>query len=299
MPPKRKFNSRFPSARIKKIMQSDDDIGKVSAPVPLVVSRAVEVFLESLLSKAQEQLEKSKTASKTLSPAHLKRCIETEPKFDFLRDLVQHVADIRPTTPEIASRAQSLAMNHKHPTASGPLGPSSSCTTPTGDVKRKRGRPPGSGKKSGDGTAVKKPKQVFFNADGTPYKPRRGRKSKAWKDAVARGENPLLVLGQTAQPSITSQVPPSVIHTLPPPPIAPDQPLGPQEDMNAHTHSRLVIDGSAPSDSPAPASTSNLLVPSAAPSNDTKSKSPTPHLNSYNMSAILNREVSEDDDYDS
>ncbi|VDK34031.1 unnamed protein product [Taenia asiatica] len=39
-------------ARIKKIMQLDDEIGKLSATVPPVVSRALELFIEQLLTKA-------------------------------------------------------------------------------------------------------------------------------------------------------------------------------------------------------------------------------------------------------
>jgi hypothetical protein len=38
MPPKRrKFESTFPAARIKKIMQLDDDVGRVSAAVPILI----------------------------------------------------------------------------------------------------------------------------------------------------------------------------------------------------------------------------------------------------------------------
>ena len=31
-------------ARIKKIMQSDEDVGKVAAAVPVIISRALELF---------------------------------------------------------------------------------------------------------------------------------------------------------------------------------------------------------------------------------------------------------------
>ena len=34
---KKKYNSRFPPARIKKIMQSDDEVGKVAAVVPIII----------------------------------------------------------------------------------------------------------------------------------------------------------------------------------------------------------------------------------------------------------------------
>ena len=307
MPPKRKFNSRFPSARIKKIMQSDDDIGKVSAPVPLVVSRAVEVFLESLLSKAQEQLEKSRTASRTLSPAHLKRCIETEPKFDFLRALVQHVPDIRPTTPEITSHAQSLVMNNSHSDPSMQPGTASASLSgpldPSEKPKRKRGRPPGSGKKAGDGTPIKKAKPQFINPDGTPYKPKRGRKPKAWKEAIARGENPLL-LGQCPLVADNQQVP--VIPQITQPPL-----LDPayQGDPCASSSNQIREEPVTPLEPPVPVpvpvptnSNSNSLEPPETAPLVPKPPSPPPiHINnlSYNMSSIINKDQSEDDDYDS
>ena len=301
MPPKRKFNSRFPSARIKKIMQSDDDIGKVSAPVPLVVSRAVEVFLESLLSKAQEQLEKSRTASRTLSPSHLKRCIETEPKFDFLRALVQHVPDIRPTTPEIASHAQSLVMNNSHSdprllahagTASSSLPP----LDPSEKPKRKRGRPLGSGKKTVDGIPVKKVKPQLINPDGTPYKPKRGRKPKAWKEAIARGENPLL-LGHWP-PVEDNQQSPVITQIIQPPPLPLDAPADPCAFTQILTD-QTREEPDTPLDPPPP---TNSLEPPETSSVETKLPSPPPvHSNnlSYNISSIIHKDPSDDDDYDS
>lgn len=34
---KKKYNSRFPPARIKKIMQADEEVGKVAAVVPVII----------------------------------------------------------------------------------------------------------------------------------------------------------------------------------------------------------------------------------------------------------------------
>ncbi|KAB0407493.1 hypothetical protein E2I00_007667, partial [Balaenoptera physalus] len=73
-------------ARIKKIMQTDEEIGKVAAAVPVIISRALELFLESLLKKAC-QVTQSRNA-KTMTTSHLKQCIELEQQFDFLKDLV-------------------------------------------------------------------------------------------------------------------------------------------------------------------------------------------------------------------
>jgi len=94
MPSKRKkYNARFPPARIKKIMQSDEEVGKVAQAVPVIISRALELFVESLLKKA-ESVTQGRNA-KTLTPSHLKQCIMAESRFDFLKDLVSSVPDVQ------------------------------------------------------------------------------------------------------------------------------------------------------------------------------------------------------------
>lgn len=88
---KRKYNARFPAGRIKKIMQTDEEVGKVAQAVPIIISRTLELFVESLLSKAM-QVTMQRNA-KTLSPSHVKQCILAESRFDFLRDLVKNIPD--------------------------------------------------------------------------------------------------------------------------------------------------------------------------------------------------------------
>lgn len=56
-------------ARIKKIMQCDEEVGKVAQAVPVIISRALELFVESLLKKA-EVVTNARNA-KTLTPSHL------------------------------------------------------------------------------------------------------------------------------------------------------------------------------------------------------------------------------------
>ncbi|XP_033733886.1 dr1-associated corepressor-like [Pecten maximus] len=88
---KKKYNARFPPARVKKIMQTDEDVGKVAAAVPVIISRALELFIESLIRKTSETTQ-SRNA-KTLTATHIKQTIHSERKFDFLRDLVAAVPD--------------------------------------------------------------------------------------------------------------------------------------------------------------------------------------------------------------
>ncbi|XP_012251019.2 uncharacterized protein LOC105683168 isoform X1 [Athalia rosae] len=89
---KKKYNARFPAGRIKKIMQTDEEVGKVAQAVPVIISRTLELFVESLLTKTM-QITSAKNA-KTLSPSHMKQCILSESRFDFLKDLVKGLPDV-------------------------------------------------------------------------------------------------------------------------------------------------------------------------------------------------------------
>ncbi|XP_031356430.1 dr1-associated corepressor [Photinus pyralis] len=88
---KKKYNARFPAGRIKKIMQTDEEVGKVAQAVPVIISRTLELFVESLLTKSM-QITQARNA-KTLTPSHMKQCILSESRFDFLKDLVKNVPD--------------------------------------------------------------------------------------------------------------------------------------------------------------------------------------------------------------
>ncbi|XP_037272112.1 negative cofactor 2 alpha isoform X2 [Rhipicephalus microplus] len=90
---KKKYNARFPPARIKKIMQKDEEVGKVAAPVPVIISRALELFVESLVTRASE-ITRSRSA-KTLSTSHLKACILADERLCFLKELVSSVPDVQ------------------------------------------------------------------------------------------------------------------------------------------------------------------------------------------------------------
>ncbi|XP_063765111.1 dr1-associated corepressor isoform X2 [Eleginops maclovinus] len=79
---KRRYNSR-----IKKIMQKDAEVGRIAMAVPVIISRALEMFLKSLLTKIC-LLTQSKNSG-VVSVAHMKQCIESEKLFHFLRDLVE------------------------------------------------------------------------------------------------------------------------------------------------------------------------------------------------------------------
>lgn len=114
---RKKYDCRFPPARIKKIMQADEEVGKVAAVVPLIISRALELFVESLLTESSK-ITISRNA-RTLTPPHLKACISSNSQFSFLKDFVATIPDI-PT---------SIEDEHSDGNSTGPALLSSSSTT--------------------------------------------------------------------------------------------------------------------------------------------------------------------------
>ncbi|KAK9214673.1 hypothetical protein WN944_006672 [Citrus x changshan-huyou] len=57
------------SARIKKIMQADEDVGKIALAVPVLVSKALELFLQDLCDRTYEIT--LQRGAKTMSSLHL------------------------------------------------------------------------------------------------------------------------------------------------------------------------------------------------------------------------------------
>lgn len=67
---KRRFsNARIQPTRIKKVMQSDEDIGRMVASVPVAIGSAMEHFAEKFLEAAAHCVQT--TSSRTLSPMHM------------------------------------------------------------------------------------------------------------------------------------------------------------------------------------------------------------------------------------
>ncbi|KAH9386415.1 Dr1-associated corepressor [Nematocida major] len=83
---KKKTKCRFPIARIKKIMQIDEEIGKVSTSAPIVISHAIEMFLVSLLK--QMEADAKQKLSKKILLSHLEACVEKDPKLEFIKALL-------------------------------------------------------------------------------------------------------------------------------------------------------------------------------------------------------------------
>ncbi|KAH6791676.1 hypothetical protein C2S52_002153 [Perilla frutescens var. hirtella] len=89
---RKKLDTRFPASRIKKIMQADEDVGKIAMAVPLLVSKALELFLQDLCDRTYDVT--LQRGAKTLNSLHLKQCVQSFNVFDFLRDTVSKVPDL-------------------------------------------------------------------------------------------------------------------------------------------------------------------------------------------------------------
>lgn len=87
----REIKTRFPVARIKRLMQSDEEIGKVAQATPLVVAKALELFMCTLVDESCSQ---AKTRnSKRVTPSHLKQAVMDREQFDFLQMVVEKYPD--------------------------------------------------------------------------------------------------------------------------------------------------------------------------------------------------------------
>ncbi|SPO02854.1 uncharacterized protein DNG_05531 [Cephalotrichum gorgonifer] len=83
------MKTKFPTARIKRIMQADEEVGKVAQQTPIAVGKALELFMISMVSKSAD-LAKEK-GQKRVTANMLKQVVETDEQFDFLRDIVAKV----------------------------------------------------------------------------------------------------------------------------------------------------------------------------------------------------------------
>ncbi|KAJ5195568.1 uncharacterized protein N7498_009006 [Penicillium cinerascens] len=83
--------TKFPVARIKRIMQADEDVGKVAQVTPIAVSKALELFMISLVTKAAHEAKDRN--SKRVTASHLKHAVAKDEVLDFLADIIAKVPD--------------------------------------------------------------------------------------------------------------------------------------------------------------------------------------------------------------
>ncbi|KAM1124508.1 hypothetical protein ACFX2I_039869 [Malus domestica] len=110
---RKKLDTRFPAARIKKIMQADEDVGKIALAVPVLVSKALELFLQDLCDRTYEIT--LQRGAKTMNAVHLKHCVQSYNVFDFLRDIVSRVPDYTHGHSDAAADDRALSKRRKPP----------------------------------------------------------------------------------------------------------------------------------------------------------------------------------------
>ncbi|KAK4073503.1 transcriptional regulator family: Histone-like TF [Trichoderma aggressivum f. europaeum] len=81
--------TKFPTARIKRIMQADEEVGKVAQQTPIAVGKALELFMIQLVTKSAD-VAKDK-GSKRVTASMLKQVVEADEQWDFLREIVGRV----------------------------------------------------------------------------------------------------------------------------------------------------------------------------------------------------------------
>ncbi|XP_047193761.1 dr1-associated corepressor isoform X2 [Scophthalmus maximus] len=68
-------------------MQKDVEVGRIAMAVPVIIARALEMFLKTLLTKTC--LVTQSKPSTVMSVAHMKQCIESEKLFHFLKEAAE------------------------------------------------------------------------------------------------------------------------------------------------------------------------------------------------------------------
>lgn len=83
--------TKFPTARIKRIMQADEEVGKVAQQTPIAVGKALELFMVQLVTKSADVARDRN--SKRITAQMLKQVIDSGQEWDFLQDIVAKVSD--------------------------------------------------------------------------------------------------------------------------------------------------------------------------------------------------------------
>ncbi|ROW14458.1 hypothetical protein VPNG_03884 [Cytospora leucostoma] len=97
--------TKFPTARIKRIMQADEEVGKVAQQTPIAVGKALEMFMIQLVTKSADVAREKN--SKRVTAAMLKTVVEADDQWDFLRDIVSKVEHEKEGSKAKAIKAES------------------------------------------------------------------------------------------------------------------------------------------------------------------------------------------------
>ena len=118
--------SRFPASKMKRLMQSDEEIGKVAASGPPAVAKAVELFLEELAKASEQEMPRD---GRILSISHVSAALSKHERFAFCNALVKEAVR-RESLPKKRKSAPRLP----RPMAPSLVSPDLVGTTATEDV---------------------------------------------------------------------------------------------------------------------------------------------------------------------
>jgi len=101
--------TKFPTARIKRIMQADEEVGKVAQQTPVAVGKALELFMVALVHASAEVARRK--GQKRVSAQMLKEAVEKGEQWDFLLEIVSKA-------PEMEEKVAKTAKNRADTTDS-------------------------------------------------------------------------------------------------------------------------------------------------------------------------------------
>lgn len=105
--------TKFPTARIKRIMQADEEVGKVAQQTPIAVGKALELFMVQIVTKSADVAQEK--GSKRISAQMLKQAIDANNEWDFLRDIVSKVSEKEETSKSGKTKAETDSEEEAEP----------------------------------------------------------------------------------------------------------------------------------------------------------------------------------------
>lgn len=208
---RRRFSAaKIQPTRIKKVMQSDEEIGRMVASVPVAIGRAMEHFAEKFLQAAAHETQLS--SSRTLTPAHMKQAMMANRHFYFLADIFKEVGvpgNMAVEYDTSLARQQMLILQASLPaTNAGPSSASAVCSPSTSASPIiVSGSSPHGNPTSSNGTSfsMSMPSSVPYNMPYSPLLP---------NIAAAGQVQPVAMQHLTSMGNTIASLPPAASSTL-------------------------------------------------------------------------------------
>ncbi|WWD02479.1 hypothetical protein V865_000519 [Kwoniella europaea PYCC6329] len=100
-------------------MQLDEEVGKLASATPVMISKSLECFMQQLIDETCK--ETRSRGSKKMTAYHLKHMINSNPTFDFLREIVESIPDPIVSEPK-AGPSKPRKVSNPNPNTYDPLG---------------------------------------------------------------------------------------------------------------------------------------------------------------------------------